>query len=638
MGHSLRTLLRYVLAGVIVCRVAASAVDAAQSQPQQLTVRDLFELFAEERTVITAALHEQTRGEAIFSTTILTREDIKAMGVTSTTMLLTEIFKTTPGLYAPTVAPRGTLVKVRGNGSAIACSVKILLNGTDASDTIVHGLELISLPISIDEIERIEIVRGPGSVLHGPAATQGVINIITKVPRGNEGTRVVAGQGGDNTVLSLTHSASREGLAYSFHAGGNRQESFMDRGRDGDLRNASARFYLKKDLAGNSRGVSLDSSVTTGDKADYQLFFGVNRISRWRGALDFRYTMPRLTFKSNYRVTHRASTPVADLVANPPDLIRARFDSLDQVAEQELTANLDPIRRLHTVVGGGYRYENVDWDLLDGGRQDQHKFYGYTNNEYLVAEPLTAVLGIRVDNSDFTPAELSGNAGVVYRPRPAHTIRVLAGISVFDPPYKIAFINTGNLRPVRHMLREKNRSAELGYQGQLGGRVKLEGVVYRIIGYDHFGVAPPRAGVRIGFNRPLHSAIWGAETVLDVLITRQITAWANYTIAKPKFLRTPNPVDRTWPRNMANGGVKALFGKTLTHVWFNYADSLVPSGGTPAPVPAHTLVNATFSYDATPRVGLFFSGYNLANDRVREDNVYSEVRGRIVTAGIRTLF
>ena len=315
MGRSLNKLLRYVLAGGIVCRVALSAGDAA-AQQVQLTITDLFELFAEERTVITAALHEQTRAEAVFSTTILTREDIKAMGVSSTTMLLTEIFKTIPGFYAPTVAPRGTLVKVRGNGSAIACSVKILLNGTDASDTIVHGLELISLPITVDEIERIEIVRGPGSVLNGPAATQGVINIITKVPRGNEGTRVVAGQGGDNTVLSLTHSASREGLAYSFHAGGNRQESFMDRGRDGDLRSAFARFYLNKDLAGNARSVSLDSSFTTGDKADYQLFFGVNRISRWRGAVDFRYTMPRITFKSNYRVTRRASTPVPDLVVN----------------------------------------------------------------------------------------------------------------------------------------------------------------------------------------------------------------------------------------------------------------------------------------------------------------------------------
>lgn len=636
MGYSRSSLLRYLLAAAIVCCVAASAGDAAAAQQEQITIRDLFDLFAEERTVTTAALHEQTRAEAIFSTTVLTREDIKAMGFTTTTMLLVEIFKTIPGLYSPTVAPRGTLVKVRGNGSAISCSVKFLINGTDASDTIAHGVELISLPFTIDEIERIEIVRGPGSVLNGPAATQGVINIITRVPRGR-GTHVVAGQGNNNTVLSLTHEASRGDFAYLFHAGGNRQDSFMDRDRDGDLRSAFARFYLQKALPGESRSVSLDSSFTNGDKADYQLLFGLNRVSRWRGAFDFRYAMPRLTFKSVYRVTRRGSDPVPDLLVNPPDVVRASFDSLDQVAEQELTANLDPTSRLHTVVGGGYRYENVDWDLLDGGKQDQHKLFAYTNNEYRLAEPFTGVFGIRVDNSDFTPAELSGNAGFVYRPRPTHTIRFLAGISLFDPAYKIAFLNTGNVRPARHMQREKNRSAEVGYQGRLGERVKLEGVVYRIIGYDHIELGPVQGGVRFGINRPLHSAIWGAETALDVLITRQVSLWANYTVAKPTRLRTANPVDRSWPRNLANGGVKALVGKTLAHVWLNYTDGVIPGGGRPSPAPAHTLLNGTFNYDVTPRVGLFFSGYNLTNRRVREDNVYSEVRGRIVTAGIRTL-
>lgn len=149
---------------------AAPANTAAQNG-------DALQQFTLDQVVVTATRDERRDVDVPASTEVLNREDIRKTGGKNLAMVLQKLPGVTYKSFGPAGASMGTMINeaiIRGvdNGTLV------LVNGNPINWRGKYNLE----SISADDIERIEMVKGGGSVLYGSEGMGGVINIITKKP------------------------------------------------------------------------------------------------------------------------------------------------------------------------------------------------------------------------------------------------------------------------------------------------------------------------------------------------------------------------------------------------------------------------------------------------------------------------
>lgn len=158
-------------------------------------------LFMEVPNVITASKVEEKIIDAPGIMTVVTKDELERFGGTT----LKDILERVPSLISSTVYMTDrSVISVRGDQFKHSSShVLMLLNGRPVREILEGGIlseTLESFPINI--IERIEVIRGPGSVLYGSGAFSGVINIITEKPEENKIT--LTGWRGESTAYDST--------------------------------------------------------------------------------------------------------------------------------------------------------------------------------------------------------------------------------------------------------------------------------------------------------------------------------------------------------------------------------------------------------------------------------------------------
>ena len=133
--------------------------------------------------VTTASKKVQNLRDIPASVVVISRSDIAQKGYRN----LADIFADIPGFYViASETFNGDIVGVRGSWTSTARNVKLLVNGDDIVNDANSDYNTRQLPVPISAIEKIELVRGPMSVLYGSGALFGVINIITKPLQDNE--------------------------------------------------------------------------------------------------------------------------------------------------------------------------------------------------------------------------------------------------------------------------------------------------------------------------------------------------------------------------------------------------------------------------------------------------------------------
>jgi len=159
--------------------ISASPTDSEESHQtsKNFTSMSLKELLQVKYTVDTASKKRQFISEAPAIISVLTDEDIKRRGVNN----LYEAIATLPGANLVESYIGYTMLNFRGGQQeSYNNSVLLLINGHPSSEGDFGSFHLELIPLNI--VERIEVIRGPGSALYGTNALDGVINIITKTP------------------------------------------------------------------------------------------------------------------------------------------------------------------------------------------------------------------------------------------------------------------------------------------------------------------------------------------------------------------------------------------------------------------------------------------------------------------------
>jgi outer membrane receptor for ferrienterochelin and colicin len=183
----------------------------AASLPQgALKTEEVFE-----ETVVTASKTAQSPLDAPNSTSIITEQDIRLSGITK----IPELLRRLAGVDIMEVTGSQTEVSLRGFNQRLSNKVLVLVNGRSVYVDLLGATFWSTLSIGVEDIERIEVVRGPGSALYGADAFNGVINVITKTPgEGRSGFEV--GYGDHETTHGTVYVSGRDKeTAYRLSAG-----------------------------------------------------------------------------------------------------------------------------------------------------------------------------------------------------------------------------------------------------------------------------------------------------------------------------------------------------------------------------------------------------------------------------------
>ncbi|MDD4880100.1 MAG: TonB-dependent receptor [Gallionellaceae bacterium] len=142
-------------------------------------------------TVLTASRIEQSPMDAPAPVTVIDRETIRASGFTE----IHDLLRLVPGFQVADWAGGGAVVANHGMGTAYPHNLLVMLDGRSVVNPVLGTVNWQDLPVRLEDIERIEVVRGPNQASYGAAAYNGVVNIITRSPGEDDGAALVLSRG-----------------------------------------------------------------------------------------------------------------------------------------------------------------------------------------------------------------------------------------------------------------------------------------------------------------------------------------------------------------------------------------------------------------------------------------------------------
>jgi iron complex outermembrane receptor protein len=185
---------------------------ASAAEPNE--AEDLFDMSIEqlmEVKVTSVSKKEDTLFGSPAAITVLTSEDIRRSGHRS----IPEVLRMVPGIHVAKVDSNKWAITSRGFNSLYADKLLVLIDGRTVYTPLYSGVYWDVQDLMLEDVERIEVIKGPGGTLWGANAVNGVINIITKKAGDTQGTLVTAGTGTEEKGLSsLRHGGKLGENAY----------------------------------------------------------------------------------------------------------------------------------------------------------------------------------------------------------------------------------------------------------------------------------------------------------------------------------------------------------------------------------------------------------------------------------------
>lgn len=199
-GRSSRNLPgRIVTAALLMGTGSALAGDLPVTNataPQALRAMSIEELMSVKVTSVSKT--EEKLSETAAAVTVVTQEDIRRSGVTT----IPEALRMVPGVNVARVNAHEWAVGVRGMNQSFNSSLLTLIDGRSIYTPLFAGTFWQSQDVLLDDVDRIEVIRGPGSTVWGANAFNGVVNVVTKPAAQTQGLLVSAGGGSEQTVAT----------------------------------------------------------------------------------------------------------------------------------------------------------------------------------------------------------------------------------------------------------------------------------------------------------------------------------------------------------------------------------------------------------------------------------------------------
>ena len=371
---------------------------------------------------------------------VITNEDIRRSGAKS----LPEALRLAPGVEVSFISGDRWAVSIRGFSEYLSNKLMVLVDGRSAYSPNFSGVFWNTLQIPLEEIDRIEVIRGPGGSIWGANAVNGVINIITKPASDRQGTSASLAIGNEAGALtSIRHGAQVNDTVFaSGYVSGRRSPirhaDFAERG-DENFEHLGAGFRLDgqsgtrtwmvaghgyrvdspsvADVAFRPPGLNVDNLPPNGTayfgqvRASTDEFTGANLQAQMRQPLG-----------EVSEIEINASYAHDDL--KPGLLATGRQDILDLELQYRTQTN----ERLGWIMGGGYRHfrDSIQPNGLVTAVSNPDatlNFYSlFAEMEAEVAQDLRLIAGTRFDYNEYTDWEIQPTARLLWNVSPQHTL------------------------------------------------------------------------------------------------------------------------------------------------------------------------------------------------------------------------
>lgn len=180
---SLKAPKALVFAFGFVLSTVASAVDVSDSSNLDLSLEELMSV-----VVTSVSKKEQTLAETAAAVHVITADDIRRSGATN----VPEALRLAPGVQVAAIGNNKWAVAIRGFADRFSSKLLVLVDGRSVYTPLFSGVFWEGLSVPLEEIERIEVMRGPGAAIWGSNAVNGVINIITRSAHSGQGQLALA--------------------------------------------------------------------------------------------------------------------------------------------------------------------------------------------------------------------------------------------------------------------------------------------------------------------------------------------------------------------------------------------------------------------------------------------------------------
>jgi iron complex outermembrane receptor protein len=456
----------------------AAEVDSFALSPEQLF----------NATVTSVSKTSEKLMDAPAAIYVLTNEDIMRSGATS----IPEALRLVPGVQVARTHGGGWAISVRGfANSGLGNKLLVLIDGRAVYDQLFSGVYWDVQDTVLEDIDRIEVIRGPGATLYGANAVNGVINIITKSAKDTQGGLVSAIAGNQDRAITTGRYGGVVGDDVYYRA----YAKYLDRGEETTLAGHDAhdpqqayRSGFRSDWNGNG---GKDSFTLQGDavsNGDGQLRVspanglthiatiedidatGWNILGRWKRELG---DDSRLTVQSYADYTYRSQLLLADQ--------RTTYD-LDTQYE------LSPIGRHKIIVGAGYRLSDDNLTaspFVFTARPTRHdQLLSSFVQDKITLDPgkWFLTLGSKFEHNDYSGIEVQPNARLQWdiddtQMSWASITRAVRTPSQLERDLRITDISPFNFfgeLPNPNFESEELIAYELGYRRQLTPRLSAD--------------------------------------------------------------------------------------------------------------------------------------------------------------------
>jgi len=165
---------------------AFSDMDQSTNPAKQLTLEELGNV-----EVTTVSKEPEEIWKTAAAVYVITNEDIQNSGATT----IPEALRLAPGVEVAQIDSHQWSVGIRGFGSNLTRNILVLIDGRTVYTTLLAGTYWEVQNVMLQDVDRIEVIRGPGGTIWGPNAVNGVINIITRTSKDTHGALINAGGG-----------------------------------------------------------------------------------------------------------------------------------------------------------------------------------------------------------------------------------------------------------------------------------------------------------------------------------------------------------------------------------------------------------------------------------------------------------
>ncbi|MDP9337670.1 MAG: TonB-dependent receptor [Acidobacteriota bacterium] len=604
--------------------------------------------------VTSASKKEQKLSRIASAVFLISQENIRQSGATN----IPDLLRMVPGLDVAQINSSTWDISSRGFNAQFANKLLVLIDGRTVYSPLFAGVYWDVLNVPLEDIARIEIIRGPGATVWGANAVNGVINIITKTAKETEGGLLTAGAGTHELGFGLAQYGAKFGQAsaYRFFTSGFDEHSFSSlTGQDG---------HDDFDLLHG--GFRIDSTLSQQDSLTVQgdLYRGhegeINDIVTLTPPFSSRSVLSRRVAGGNVlsRWNHTFS-PHSEMSLQVY-FERAERDRTIQT-ESVNTSDIDFQNHIawgsrHDFVWGlGYRYFsyatdggiNVSFNPASQGRQ---LFTSFLQDE-ITLKPgfLYLTIGTKLEHNDFSGFEFQPNVRLAWNVSSEHMLwaaysRARRTPSPSDRGLRVglvAFPGPGGLPALLTLLGSPNTVSEnldafeVGYRTQLRPNISLDVTTF----FNRYGnletvepgtpflesdPAPTHLNIPLVFANEMSGETHGLGLAANLRITSTWTLSPGYAFERIHLHTSSLSQDSS---SVASGEgnnphIQAqLRSNLLLPAGFEWNASAYFVGRLPAEgVPAYTRLDTGLTWRASQHLSLSVVGQNLLRDHHLEAN------------------